>query len=100
MLHVFTRNVRARRIYRAAGFILTDQSDGTRNEEREPDCTYTWPANRTSAETSLTEARPAGLREARVCQWAADPLLFPGASFVRAVRIGPGARRGWPGSRV
>jgi len=43
MLHVFTRNVRARRFYQAAGFILTDQSDGSRNEEREPDCTYTWP---------------------------------------------------------
>jgi len=42
MLHVFTRNVRARRFYQAAGFILTDTSDGSRNEEREPDCTYTW----------------------------------------------------------
>jgi len=43
MLHVFTRNVRARRFYQATGFILTDTSDGSRNEEREPDCTYTWP---------------------------------------------------------
>jgi len=42
MLHVFTRNVRARRFYEAAGFMLTEQSDGSRNEEREPDCTYTW----------------------------------------------------------
>jgi len=22
--------------------MLTEQSDGSRNEEREPDCTYTW----------------------------------------------------------
>lgn len=42
LLHVFTRNVRARRFYEAAGFVLTEQSDGRRNEEREPDCTYAW----------------------------------------------------------
>jgi GNAT superfamily N-acetyltransferase len=41
-LHVFTRNVPARRFYEAAGFKLADQSDGQRNEEQEPDCTYTW----------------------------------------------------------
>jgi putative acetyltransferase len=48
-LHVFTRNVVARRFYEAAGFVLVDQSDGRRNEEQEPDCTYTWlpPARRT-----------------------------------------------------
>jgi len=33
-LHVFTRNVRARRFYQSAGFVLVEQSDGT----------YTWPA--------------------------------------------------------
>ena len=49
-LHVFTRNVAARRFYEAAGFILVDQSDGRRNEEQEPDCAYTWlpPTQRTS----------------------------------------------------
>ncbi len=43
-LHVFTRNVVARRFYEVAGFVLIDQSDGRRNEEQEPDCTYTWSA--------------------------------------------------------
>jgi GNAT superfamily N-acetyltransferase len=43
-LHVFTRNTRARRFYEAAGFVLTAESDGSRNEEREPDCTYVWTA--------------------------------------------------------
>ncbi|MDQ3430921.1 MAG: GNAT family N-acetyltransferase [Actinomycetota bacterium] len=43
-LHVFTRNTRARRFYEAAGFVLVEQGDGRRNEEREPDCTYAWPA--------------------------------------------------------
>jgi len=42
MLHVFTRNCRARRFYEAAGFVMTEQSDGSRNEELEPDCTYAW----------------------------------------------------------
>ena len=44
LLHVFTRNVRARRFYEAAGFVLTEQGDGRGNEEREPDCTYAWSA--------------------------------------------------------
>jgi len=43
-LHVFTRNVRARRFYQFAGFVLVEQSDGSTNDEHEPDCTYTWPA--------------------------------------------------------
>lgn len=43
-LHVFTRNVRARRFYQSAGFVLVEQSDGSTNDEHEPDCTYTWPA--------------------------------------------------------
>jgi GNAT superfamily N-acetyltransferase len=41
-LHVFTRNAHARRFYETAGFLLVEQSDGSTNEEREPDCTYTW----------------------------------------------------------
>ncbi len=41
-LHVFTRNFRARRFYEAAGFVLAKESDGNRNEEQEPDCTYWW----------------------------------------------------------
>ena len=43
-LHVFTRNVRARRFYQSAGFVLVEQSDGSTNDEHEPECTYTWPA--------------------------------------------------------
>jgi putative acetyltransferase len=39
-LHVFARNLRARRFYEAAGWELVAQSDGSTNEEREPDCTY------------------------------------------------------------
>jgi putative acetyltransferase len=42
LLHVFTRNLRARHFYEAAGFTLVDESDGSRNEEHEPDCTYRW----------------------------------------------------------
>lgn len=49
-LRVFTRNARARRFYEAAGFRLTEQSDGSRNEEHEPDCTYIWPASRSTAD--------------------------------------------------
>ena len=41
-LYVFAENARARRFYEAAGFALVAQSDGRRNEEREPDCTYRW----------------------------------------------------------
>ena len=54
MLHVFSRNFRARKFYEFAGFVLTEQSDGRRNEEREPDCTYTWPADRNPVEASGT----------------------------------------------
>lgn len=43
-LQVFTANERARRFYRAAGFVLVGESDGSRNEEHEPDCTYVWAA--------------------------------------------------------
>lgn len=49
-LHVFTRNALARRFYETAGFILVEHSDGHRNEEQEPDCTYAW--------TSLATADP------------------------------------------
>lgn len=44
-LHVFTRNVRARRFYQSAGFVLVEQSDGSTNDEQEPDCSYTWAAD-------------------------------------------------------
>jgi GNAT superfamily N-acetyltransferase len=41
-LWVFTGNHRARRFYERAGFELVEQTDGSGNEEREPDCRYTW----------------------------------------------------------
>lgn len=48
-LRVFTRNSHARRFYEAAGFIVAAGSDGSGNDEQEPDLTYIWtgqlPAN-------------------------------------------------------
>ena len=41
-LWTFQRNAPARRFYEARGFALVDESDGTRNEEKEPDARYLW----------------------------------------------------------
>jgi ribosomal protein S18 acetylase RimI-like enzyme len=41
-LWVFQRNVRARRFYEARGFRLVRLTDGSANEEREPDALYEW----------------------------------------------------------
>ena len=41
-LWVFQRNVRARRFYERHGFALTRVTDGSDNEEREPDALYEW----------------------------------------------------------
>ncbi len=43
-LHLFTfqRNTRARAFYEAHGFMATVFSDGSRNEEHEPDVKYEW----------------------------------------------------------
>ncbi|MBR0829457.1 GNAT family N-acetyltransferase [Bradyrhizobium manausense] len=41
-LWTFQRNVRARRFYEANGFALVEQTDGARNEEKEPDARYLW----------------------------------------------------------
>jgi putative acetyltransferase len=41
-LWAFARNVRGRRFYEAAGFVLTEATDGAGNEEREPDVRYRW----------------------------------------------------------
>jgi GNAT superfamily N-acetyltransferase len=41
-LWTFQRNVRARRFYEARGFALVQETDGARNEEREPDALYLW----------------------------------------------------------
>lgn len=41
-LWTFQRNARARRFYEARGFVLAEQTDGARNEEKEPDARYLW----------------------------------------------------------
>jgi GNAT superfamily N-acetyltransferase len=41
-LWTFQRNARARRFYEARGFTLVEQTDGARNDEREPDSRYLW----------------------------------------------------------
>lgn len=41
-LWTFQRNVRARRFYETRGFVLVEETDGMRNEEKEPDALYLW----------------------------------------------------------
>jgi GNAT superfamily N-acetyltransferase len=41
-LWTFQRNARARRFYEARGFILAEETDGSGNEEKEPDARYLW----------------------------------------------------------
>jgi putative acetyltransferase len=41
-LWVFQKNAAAIRFYAARGFRLVDETDGRRNEEREPDALYEW----------------------------------------------------------
>jgi ribosomal protein S18 acetylase RimI-like enzyme len=41
-LWVFQRNTRARTFYEGHGFQLISFTDGSRNEEREPDARYAW----------------------------------------------------------
>ncbi|GKQ50724.1 N-acetyltransferase [Bradyrhizobium sp. Ce-3] len=41
-LWTFQRNARARRFYEARGFAVVEETDGSRNEEREPDMRYLW----------------------------------------------------------
>ena len=41
-LWTFQRNAPARRFYENRGFIALEQTDGSRNEEREPDILYRW----------------------------------------------------------
>jgi GNAT superfamily N-acetyltransferase len=54
---VFQRNERARRFYEARGCRLIRLTDGSANEEREPDALYEWrPANRAAARISPARA--------------------------------------------
>jgi ribosomal protein S18 acetylase RimI-like enzyme len=41
-LYTFQRNTSARAFYETQGFRIVDMSDGTRNEETEPDIRYQW----------------------------------------------------------
>ena len=41
-LWTFQRNLGARRFYEAPGFELVEDTDGARNEEKEPDARYLW----------------------------------------------------------
>jgi putative acetyltransferase len=41
-LWTFQRNLLARRFYEARGFVLVKETDGSDNEEREPDALYLW----------------------------------------------------------
>ncbi len=105
LLHVFTRNVRARRFYEAAAFALTEQSDGRRNEEREPDCTYAWSA---AARSTNSGIQPPGGRvsdrpptattpHASRSQWSCSSTVLSTCSLLRvgsvAARQPPAAAR-------
>jgi putative acetyltransferase len=41
-LWTFQRNDSARRFYEKRGFVAIEETDGTRNDEREPDILYEW----------------------------------------------------------
>jgi putative acetyltransferase len=41
-LWTFQRNLQARRFYEARHFVLVKETDGTGNEEKEPDALYLW----------------------------------------------------------
>jgi GNAT superfamily N-acetyltransferase len=41
-LWTFQRNLQTRRFYERRGFVLVEETDGTRNEEKEPDARYLW----------------------------------------------------------
>jgi putative acetyltransferase len=44
-LWTFQRNKAARRFYEKQGFTLVKETDGSANEEKEPDAMYRWPSN-------------------------------------------------------
>ena len=41
-LWTFQRNTHARRFYEARGFTLIKETDGSQNQEKEPDALYVW----------------------------------------------------------
>jgi hypothetical protein len=48
-LWTFQRNARARRFYEERGFVASDFTEGSRNEESESDVLYAWLPNAPSA---------------------------------------------------
>ncbi len=46
-LWTFQRNMQARKFYEKHGFITVEETDGSRNEEKEPDIRYQWQAPQT-----------------------------------------------------
>jgi GNAT superfamily N-acetyltransferase len=46
LLWTFQKNVGARRFYERHGFVSIEETDGSGNEEREPDVLYRWNAER------------------------------------------------------
>lgn len=45
-LWTFQRNTNARRFYEGHGFVRVEETDGSGNEEKEPDVLYAWSAER------------------------------------------------------
>jgi putative acetyltransferase len=43
-LWTFQRNAPGRRFYETRGFVLVKETDGARNDEKEPDALYLWEA--------------------------------------------------------
>lgn len=50
-LYVFAKNVGAKRFYERHGFTMAGESDGSRNEEHEPDVRSVWDVETLPAET-------------------------------------------------
>jgi GNAT superfamily N-acetyltransferase len=51
-LWTFQRNAQAGGFYQSHGFVLVEQTDGARNEEKEPDALYRWTADRREGGTA------------------------------------------------
>jgi ribosomal protein S18 acetylase RimI-like enzyme len=57
-LWVFQRNTQARAFYEHRGMRVVELTDGSRNEEREPDALYEWLPSPEPVEPSRTRAAP------------------------------------------
>jgi GNAT superfamily N-acetyltransferase len=60
-LWTFQVNEKARRFYERNGFISVEMTDGTGNEEREPDVRYRWDPGAESAKSTTTGAWSEGI---------------------------------------